>query len=122
MLNHRIVATRDTKFYKWLQQLGADNEDDAEEEPLDEEEDAVGNCIEEFDCLDISGGIDDIVDKDLFDKEVVDEGNIFNWGNLWLLYNTIWYYTILYGTIPHSLRRFQLYKTIGKHHMNNENI
>ena len=78
MLNHRIVATRDTKFYKWLQQLGADNEDDAEEEPLDEEEDAVGNCIEEFDCLDIFGGIDDIVDKDLFDKEVVDEGNIFN--------------------------------------------
>jgi hypothetical protein len=28
---------------------------------------------------------------------------IFNWGGLWLLYNTIWYYTILYGIIPHSI-------------------
>jgi hypothetical protein len=27
---------------------------------------------------------------------VVTEGNIFNWGELWLLYNTIWYYTVLY--------------------------
>jgi hypothetical protein len=47
-------------------------------EPLDEEEDAVGGCIEKFDRLDISGGIDDIANEDLFDEEVVDEGNIFN--------------------------------------------
>jgi hypothetical protein len=56
----------------------ANSGDDAEEEPLDEEEDAAGGCIEEFDRLDISGGIDSIADKDLFDEEVVDEGNIFN--------------------------------------------
>ncbi len=68
-------------------------------EPLDEEEDAVGGCIEKFDRLDISGGIDDIANEDLFDEEVVDEGNIFNWGGLWLLYNTIWYYTILYHAV-----------------------
>jgi hypothetical protein len=43
---------------------------------------------------------------------VVDEGNIFNWGGLWLLYNTIWCYMVLYGIIPHSLRKFQLYRTI----------
>jgi hypothetical protein len=30
---------------------------------------------------------------------VVDEGNIFNWGGLLLLYNTIWYYTVLYHAI-----------------------
>jgi hypothetical protein len=38
---------------------------------------AVG-CIEEFDRLDISGGINGIADEDLFDEGVVDEGNIFN--------------------------------------------
>ncbi len=77
-LDCRIAATQDTKFYKWLQQLGADNRNDAEKEPLDEEEDAAGGCIEEFDRLDISGGIDGIADEDLFDQEVVDEGDIFN--------------------------------------------
>jgi len=61
-----------------LQQLGADNGDDAKKEPLDEEEDAASGCIEEFDHLDIFGDIDDIVNEDLFDEEVVDEGNIFN--------------------------------------------
>ncbi len=46
--------------------------------------------------------------------QVVDKGNnIFNWGGLWLLYNTIWYYMILYGIIPHSPHRFQLYITVG---------
>ncbi len=79
---------------------------------LDEEEDAAGSWIEEFDQLDISDGIDDIADEDFFDEEVVDEGNIFNRGGLWLLYNTIWYYTILYNIIPHSPRRFQLYRTV----------
>jgi hypothetical protein len=39
---------------------------------------AAGGCIEEFDRLDISGGIDGIADEDLFDEAVVDEGNIFN--------------------------------------------
>ena len=34
--------------------------------------------IEEFDCLDIFGGVDGIVDEDLFDDEVVDEGNMFD--------------------------------------------
>ncbi len=77
-LDRRITPTWDTKFCKWLQQLSANNRDDAEEEPLDKEEDAVDGCIEEFDRLDISGGIDDIVDEDLFDEEVVDKGNIFN--------------------------------------------
>ncbi len=82
-----------------MQQLGADNEDDAEEEPLDEEEDAASGCIEEFDRLDISGNIDGITDEDLFNEEVVYKGNIFNWAGLWLLYNTIWYYTILYHVV-----------------------
>ncbi|CAK9221855.1 unnamed protein product [Sphagnum troendelagicum] len=77
-LDRQIAATRDTKFCKWLQQLGVDNGDAAEEEPLDKEEDAAGGCIEEFDRLDISGDIDGIANEDLFDKEVVDEGNIFN--------------------------------------------
>jgi hypothetical protein len=43
---------------------------------------------------------------------VVDEGNILNWGGLWLLYNIIWYYTVLYGIIPRSPCRFQLYRTV----------
>jgi hypothetical protein len=51
------------KFCKCLQQLSADNEDDAEEEPLDEEEDAASGCIEEFDRLDISGGINNIANE-----------------------------------------------------------
>jgi hypothetical protein len=66
--DRRIATTWDTKFCKWLQKLDVDNENDVEEEPLDEEEDAAGGCIEEFHCL----------DKDLFNEEVVDEGNIFN--------------------------------------------
>jgi hypothetical protein len=66
------------KFCKWLQQFGANSEDDIEKEPLDEEEDAASGYIEKFDHLDISGGFDGIADKDLFDEEVVDEGNIFN--------------------------------------------
>ncbi len=45
--------------------------------------------IENFDLLDIFGNINDIADKDFFDEEVVDEGNIFNWGGLWLLYNIV---------------------------------
>ena len=69
-----LTTTRDTKFCKWL---GVDSGDDAEEESLDEEEVAVGGCIEEFDRLDISGGIDDIVDEEFFDEQVGDEGNIF---------------------------------------------
>ncbi|CAK9207874.1 unnamed protein product [Sphagnum troendelagicum] len=77
-LDRRITTTRDMKFCKWLQQFGADNGDDVEKEPLDEEEDDVASYIEEFDRLDISSSIDNIVDEDLFDEEVVDEGNIFN--------------------------------------------
>jgi hypothetical protein len=30
-LDHRIATTQDTKFCKWLQQLGANNENDIEE-------------------------------------------------------------------------------------------
>lgn len=60
--------------------------------------------IEEFDCLDIFGGVDGIVDEDLFDDEVVDEGNMFDWGGLWLL--------VLYGSIPCNPCMFQLYITI----------
>jgi hypothetical protein len=66
------------QFYKWLQQLGVDNRDDVEKEPLDEEEDAAGGYIKEFDRLDISSDIDNIADEDLFNEEVVDKGNIFN--------------------------------------------
>jgi hypothetical protein len=66
------------KFCKWLQQLNADSGDDVEEEPLNKEEDAIGGYIEEFDRLDISSNINDIVDEDFFDEKVVDEGNIFN--------------------------------------------
>jgi hypothetical protein len=50
-LDRRIAAIRDTIFCKWLQQLGADCGDDAEEELLDEEEDAAGGSIEELDRL-----------------------------------------------------------------------
>ncbi len=88
-LDRWIATTRDMKFCKWLQQLNADSGDDVEEEPLNKEEDAIGGYIEEFDRLDISSNINDIVDEDFFDEKVVDEGNIFNWGGLWLLYNTI---------------------------------
>jgi hypothetical protein len=77
-LDCRIVATWDTKFWKWLQQLGADSRNDVEEQPLNKEEDAAGGCIEEFDRLDISGDIDHIANKNLFDEEVVEKGNIFN--------------------------------------------
>jgi hypothetical protein len=77
-LDHQIAITQDTKVCKWLQQLDVDNEDDAKEEPLDKEEDATGGCIEEFDRFDISSGIDDITNKDLFDEEVMDEGHIIN--------------------------------------------
>jgi hypothetical protein len=77
-LDRRIAATRDTKFCKWLQHLGAESGDDAEEEPLDEKEDAAGGSTEEFDRLEISGGIDSIVDEDIVDGQVVDEGSIFD--------------------------------------------
>jgi hypothetical protein len=60
-----------------LQSFSADNGDDAEEVPLDKEDDAVGGYIEKFDRLDISGGIDGIANEDLFNEEVVDKGNIF---------------------------------------------
>jgi hypothetical protein len=76
--DRRIAATRDMKFSKWLQQLCANNGDDTEEQPLDEEGDAAGGCIEELDRLDISSNIGNIADEDLFDKEVMDKGNIFN--------------------------------------------
>ena len=107
-----LYATRDTKLCKWLKQLGADNGDDVDEEPLDEEEDVVGGCIEGFDHLDNIGGIDGKDDEDLSDKEVVDEGNFFNWGGLWLLCSTIWYYMVLYGIIPRSPCMFQSYITL----------
>jgi hypothetical protein len=58
--------------------MGKSNDDNAEEGPLDEEEDAAGGSIEEFDRLDMSGGIDGIADEDLFDEEVVDENGIFD--------------------------------------------
>jgi hypothetical protein len=50
--------------------MGKSNGDNAKEEPLDEEEDAAGGSIEEFDRLDMSGGIDGIAKGDLFEEEV----------------------------------------------------
>ena len=72
-LARRLETTRSTKFCKWLQQLGAEGGELVEEEPLDEEEEAAADaCIEEFNQVNISAGLDGIADDDIFSEEVVD--------------------------------------------------
>ena len=44
-------------------------EDRVEEEPLDEEEDAAAcENIDEFNSINVSDGIEDIIDNDIFDE------------------------------------------------------
>ena len=62
-----------------MQHLGTDNgEIVVEEEPLDVDEEAAASAIiEEFDNVHISAGPDRIDDDDIFEEEMVDQGNIF---------------------------------------------
>ena len=76
---------RETKFCKWLQQLCPDSgyEVELEEDPIDEDEDVGGGSIDEFDRIDISKGVDNMHDEDIFEaKEVMDKSNIYEWGGL----------------------------------------
>ena len=98
MLDCRIAAKRDMKFCKWLQQLSANNGDDAEEEPLDEEEffNASGGCIENSIALTFLTALTTLLARISL---------IRRWWTMvtssievtWLFYNTIWYYRLLYG-------------------------
>ena len=84
-LDSQIATTRDTKFYKWLQQLCPDSgyEAELEEDPVGEDEDGGGGSIDEFDRVDISEGVDGMHDEDIFEaEEVMDESNIYEWGGL----------------------------------------
>jgi hypothetical protein len=87
-LDHQIAATRDTCFCKWLRRLGCvaedEEEDDDDDEPVligaaGEEQDTIiddDSCDEEFDRIDVSGGIDAIVDDYLFAVEEFDPVNV----------------------------------------------
>ena len=72
-LDRQIATTRDTKFCKWLHHLCHDSVYEAkfEEDPVDEDEDGGGDSIDEFDRVDISEGIDDMHDEDIFEAEEV---------------------------------------------------
>ncbi len=77
-LNRQIASTRDTKFCKWLHQLCPDSRYEFEHEmdPVDEDEDAVGGSVDEFDRVNISEGVDDMHDEDIFEaEEVMDEAS-----------------------------------------------
>ena len=79
-LDRQIATTRDTKFCKWLQQLYADSgyEVELEEDPVDEDEDGGGGSIDELDRIDISKGIDNMHDEDIFEaEEVMDKSKIY---------------------------------------------
>ena len=77
-----------------------------EEDPNEDEDGGVGGNIDEFDRIDISEGVDDMHDEDIFKtEEVMDESNIYKWGGLSVIWY-IWYYTILYGIIQRSPRIF----------------
>ena len=81
----QVATTRDTKFCKWLQQLcpNIGYEAELEEDHVDEDEDAGGGSIDEFDRVDISEGVDGMHDEDIFEAvEVMDESNIYAWGGL----------------------------------------
>jgi hypothetical protein len=45
---------------------------------VDEDEDAIGGSIDEFDHVNISEGVNGMHDEDIFEaEEVMDEGNIY---------------------------------------------
>ena len=81
-LDREIAITRDTKFCKWLQKHRPDSgyEVELEEDLVNEDEDGGGGgggCIDEFDRVDRSEGVDGMHDEDIFEaKEVMDESNI----------------------------------------------
>ena len=72
-LDRQIAITRDTKFYKWLQQLCPDSghEVELEEDPVNEDKDGDGGSIDEFDHVDISEGVDGLHDEEFFEAEEV---------------------------------------------------
>ena len=77
-LDRQIATTRDTKCFKWLQQLYPESgyEVELEEDPVNEDED--GGSIDEFDRVDISEDVDDMHDEDILKaQEVMDESNIY---------------------------------------------
>jgi hypothetical protein len=77
-LIRQMTTTRDTRFCKWLRHLGAaflaaaedvDTDVDAEEQQVEEDEMEHGtesNDVDEFNQLDLTGGVDAITDEDLF--------------------------------------------------------
>ena len=63
-----------------MQQLCPDSgyEAELEEDPVDEDEDGGGGSIDEFDRIDISKGVDNMHDEDIFEvEEVMDESKIY---------------------------------------------
>ena len=67
-LDRQFATTRDTKFCKWLQQLYPESRYEIElEDPVDEDEDGGGGSIDEFDCVDISEGVDGMHDEAIFE-------------------------------------------------------
>ena len=80
-LDRQRAASRDGRFCKWLRHVGNVLEDDEEDDSDDNDSDAIvvdgaagkdddpitdSDCDEEFDCIDVSGGVDAITDGDLF--------------------------------------------------------
>ena len=68
-----------------MQQHCPDNgyESELEEDPVNKDEDGGGDSIDEFDRVDISEGVDNMHDEDIFEaEEVMDESNIYEWGGL----------------------------------------
>ena len=50
---------------------------------IDEDEDGGGGSIDEFDRVDISEGVDNMHDEDIFEaEEVMNKSNIYEWGGL----------------------------------------
>ena len=85
-LNRQLAVTRDSKFCKWMAQLGCNPTLAAAEEEIisvsDEGDDIFGseeengNFDEEFNQVDVSSGVDNIADCELFpveDYEIADE-------------------------------------------------
>ena len=82
-LERLMATTRDTRFCKWLQHLGAaflaaaedvetgvaDEEQQGEDEEMEMEDSAGGNAVDEvdeFSHVDLAKGVDAITDEDLF--------------------------------------------------------
>ena len=79
-------SDRYNEAYKVLQVattlcLDSRYEIELEEDPVDEDEDGGGGSIDEFDRVDISEGVNNMHDEDIFEaEEVMDESNIYEWG------------------------------------------